>query len=326
MRAHKILFLVLGAALFAWLLTRVELGAVAREIGAVGLFGFSLFLFIYALEFLCDVLAWQLVIGGVGGATWTARLYAVRAVGEAYNVVTPFGGMGGEPVKALILKRRYAVPYSRSGASLVLAKTANVLALLAFLGVGFALLAGDPRIGAELQLLAGLGLGALGLGIGGFFLVQRLRLASRLGRRFALTRALQGLHEFDRHLVAFYTERPARFAAVLGLGFGNWVLGALGVWVSMRFMARPVDFLDAWIIEAMAQMVRAAAFFIPAGLGAQEGVIMLAVGAVSGDATSGLAVALIRRAREIVWVLAGLAAGVPLLGADPRRGPLRDAE
>ncbi len=324
MRAVKALFLLLGAALFAWLLGQVELDALAGELLAVGVAGFTVVLAIYALEFLCDVAGWQLTVSGLPvTVAWAARLYAVRIAGEAYNVVMPLGGMGGEPVKAFILRHRYGVPYARSGASLVLAKTASVLSLVLFLAVGLALMLRDPRIPGELRWLSGAGLAGLALGVAGFLAAQRARVTSRLGRRLGLHRALQGLREFDQHLVAFYTRDPARLLAVLGLGFANWVLGAAGVWATLWFMGRPVAFTEAWVIEAMAQMVRAATFFIPASLGAQEGAIMLVTGAITGNAGSGLAVALVRRARELLWVVTGLAASVPLMGGErlPRHAP-----
>ncbi len=329
-RVTRIALLLGGAALFAWLLTQAELAAVLTQVAAVGVAGFALLLAVYAVEFLCDAFAWQLTLDGTPRtARWTARLYAVRLAGECWNVLTPLGGIGGEPVKALILKRRYGLPFTASGASLVLAKTANVLSLVAFLAVGFVVMSDDPRIPAEARTLSGVGLALLSAGIGAFWLVQRLRLGSLLASRAArrhprLTRALTAMQDLDRRLVTFYSTSPGRLALVLALGMANWMLGALGVWLTLTLMGVPATFQDAWIIEAVAQMVRAATFFIPASLGAQDGAVMLIAGAITGDAGSGLAVALLRRARELVWILAGLAASARLTaGAPLTRGTLR---
>jgi hypothetical protein len=227
--------------------------------------------------------------------------------------------MGGEPVKALILNRRHALPYAQSVASLVLAKTANVIALLVFLAVGFVLMLGDARIDTQPRVLAGAGFAALALGVAGFFLVQRLGISSRVAARLGTTRprlaqVLVGMQEFDRLLLDFYTSAPLRLALVLALAILNWLLGAAAVWATLRFMGRPASFADAWVIEAMAQLVRAGTFFIPASLGAQDGAIMLVMRVMTGDALAGLALALLRRARELIWVLAGLLVSVPLLG------------
>jgi len=319
-RISALLCLAAGLALLAWLLSLTDLHALAREVVTVGALGFGAVLLIYALEFLCDALSWQLTIAGLPlSPRWTARLYLVRLVGESYNVITPLGGMGGEPIKALALQRCYALPYAQSMASLVLAKTANLTALVAFLAVGFALMLGDARFSAQFHVLGAVGLMGLTLGVAGFILVQRLgitsRVATRLGVRLPrLARALAGLRAFDALLLEFYTSDPWRIAAVLALAMLNWVLGAAGVWVTLQFMGRPASFADAWVLEAMAQLVRAGTFFIPASLGAQEGALMLVMRAMTGDALAGLALALLRRARELLWVMAGLIASVPLLG------------
>jgi hypothetical protein len=57
----------------------------------------------------------------------------------------------------------------------------------------------------------------------------------------------------------------------------------------------------------MVQMIRTAAFFIPAGIGAQEGALMLACGAISGSPTVGVTAALVRRFRELIWIGLSLA-------------------
>ena len=52
-----------------------------------------------------------------------------------------------------------------------------------------------------------------------------------------------------------------------------------------------MSFVDAWIIEAVAQLVRTGTFFIPASIGAQEGAFMLVCAAMTGSPALGVAVA-----------------------------------
>jgi hypothetical protein len=61
-------------------------------------------------------------------------------VGEAFNYTIPAGGMGGEPVKAVLLKRYFDIDYDDTIASLVMVKTINLIALIGFLSIGFALM------------------------------------------------------------------------------------------------------------------------------------------------------------------------------------------
>ena len=53
-------------------------------------------------------------------------------------------------------------------------------------------------------------------------------------------------------------------------------------------------------------MVRSILFLVPASIGAQEVAFVVLAGAITGSPAAGVAVALIRRFRELVWILLGL--------------------
>ncbi len=285
---------------------------IVQQTMSIGLLGFGLILIIYCIEFLSDAAAWQLTITSIAPTpAWLLRLFKVRLVGEAVNNLTPLGGMGGEPVKAAMLKHHYQIEYTEGGASVILAKSLNVFSLVIFLALGLYLMHGDSRIAQELQIAASIGLALLAIGGVGFFIVQHLRISSRGMRKLAAHKGsmIERLREFDEQLINFYRHHRQRCLIALFLGVLNWIIGALGVMLSIRLMGYPLSFQDAWIIEAMAQMTRAAAFFIPAGIGIQEGTFVLFVGTLTGNPALGLATALVRRGREIIWIGLGLVVG-----------------
>jgi uncharacterized membrane protein YbhN (UPF0104 family) len=72
----------------------------------------------------------------------------------------------------------------------------------------------------------------------------------------------------------------------------------------------------------LVQTVRTGLSFVPAGLGAQEGAFLVVFSALSGTPTLGASVALVRRFREIVWVLWGAVVGLTFyLGAGDAKRP-----
>ena len=316
-RPWQTVYLIFGVGLLGVVLWRSDLTTLGEQLSGFGLTAFALILLLYAIEFLADVIAWQVILSkSRAGVGWLVRLYAVRLVGEAFNAITPLAGMGGEPLKAVILKDRFAVPYQESGPSLLVLKTITLLSLLGFLAVGFGLILNDSRFSEGYRLTAGVGLGTFVAGVTAFFLVQRFTLTSRLARRVgqwrigtALQAAMHHIDAFDQQLVGFYRDAKVRFAAAAGLTFVNWLVGALGTMVTMRYLGWRIDFADSWIIESFAQLVRAGTFFIPASIGAQEGAMVLVCAIVTGDATVGLAAALVRRARELIWIVAGILLG-----------------
>ena len=314
MRIVTILYLAIGLALLGAVLWEIDLGEVAAMVARVG-WGMAVVLGLYLACFLIDSFTWLLALITVPlSVTWLYRAWKTRMAGEAFNNVVPAGGMGGEPVKAVLLKRHYGIGYRQGTASLVLAKTINMIALVIFLGGGFAMMLGSPALPASFKVVAGLGLAAFVLATVLFFAVQRLRISSIAGtwisrRRFArrVEGALHLIRDMDDRLVAFYTLHRRRFALAVALGLANWFIGALEIYCTTLFLGHPVSLAEAWIIEAVAQLVRAGTFFIPASIGAQEGAFLLVFSAMTGLPALGIAVAVVRRIREVTWIVWGFA-------------------
>lgn len=314
MKYLKLIFLFAGLALFGLILREIDLQEVWLEITKIGFLGMGLIFIIYISAFFADVVVWLLALPSLPiNLRWLKRFYLIRMAGTAFNYVTPLASIGGEPIKAMILKNYYGIAYRHSGISLVLAKTADVIGLVLFLAIGFVALSFSDKLGAAYKTVAGAGLIALTVGIAGFFLVQRYKVTSasaawlsktRFGQK--LSHLLELIHDLEDQLIHFYTVYKARFFTAMGLALLNWTMGAVEIYFVMQLLQHPISFSDALIIESMAQLVRTGTFFIPAGIGAQEGAFFLICNAITGIPALGVAVAMIRRFREIVWISLGL--------------------
>ncbi len=313
--------LVIGAALLAVVLMNTDLSQVRAYLSQVGI-GIVLMIAVYSLAFVLDSWAWLMTLRSLPlRVVWIFRFWMVRMVGEAVNNATPLAGMGGEPVKAAILNRAYGIGYGDGFASIVLARTTFVIGLVPFLLIGFALLLFEPGLSEGFKWAAGVGLVGLSAGIAAFFAIQRLRLTSRTGGWFAGILSRPGLRnifekvgEFEDRLVDFYRHSPGRFMMTVMLSFINWALGAVEVWIAFYLLGSPVTFAEAWIIEALVQLVRVGAFFVPLALGTQEGAFTVTVGGLTGNPALGVAVAVLRRFRELVVLSAGLMIGPLIFG------------
>ena len=316
-RLLRIVYLLAGLGLLAIVVAGVDLDAVGQWLVRLGLLGIAGVVAVYAAAFLCDAASWWLILSSARlEAVWLGRLWQVRLVGEAFNAIVPAASLGGEPVKALLLKKRHGVDYREGVASLVMAKTTILLALIGFAAIGLVLMLRAEALADAYGAVAGAGLAALALGVVGFFAVQRWRIASRFGAWLArrgigrrLESALTHLQTIDDRFVEVYRHRPGRFAGALGLAFGAWALGAVELYVILGFLGRPISLAEAWIIESVLQLVRAGSFFIPANLGASEIGFVVMVGALTGQPPLGLAAALVRRCREVLWISLGLLLG-----------------
>jgi putative membrane protein len=312
----KYLFLAVGLALLAKVLSAVDWDQVGVDLAKIGWSGFAIVVCLHVVTFLTDVAGWQQTFTSIPPREprWTLRLYAVRLAGEAFNHILPAASIGGEPFKAALLKTHYSVPYREAAATLLLARTVNIIALLLFLAVGFVFMFLSEDFPKSMKVVAAAGLAGVAIGALQFLAIQWFKLSSWVSRKLSRTRygrrlegAVHALEEFDEHMVQFYRTKPRAFLAALTLGFTNWILGTLEVYLVLGFIGHPISFADAWIIESLAQLMRASAFFIPAAVGVQEGTFLVACRAVTGLASTGVTMSVVRRCRELIWVAMGLA-------------------
>ena len=317
MRILKALYIAVGLLLLAAVFAKVELAEVWSHAILIGAGGMFVLVMLYGAAFLIDSFTWQMAMAGVPlNGRWLWRAFRVRMVGEVFNNIMPAAGMGGEPVKAVLLNQHYGLGFREGTASIILGRTINMVAQVLFLAIGFAAIWASDLPG-HFKGLALIGLGAFVAATAVFFYAQRLRVVSVTGSWLGRWRLLEGINgvlhhirDMDERLIHFYTKNRGRFALAIGLAFLNWVAGAVEIYVAMMFLGHPVSFVDAWIIESVTQLVRTAVFFIPAALGAQEGAFLLIFTVMTGGPALGVAMALVRRARELVWLLLGAAFGV----------------
>ena len=326
MKIARIVFLLLGLTLLGVIVAQTDMQGALKLVSSVG-WGITLPLLIFLVTFLGDTLCWQITLRSVPlTAAWFSRLWVVRMIGEAFNNTLPAGGVGGEPVKAVLLNRHFNIDYASGTASLFASKTVNMIALILFLSMGLVFMLGEDRLSPELQWGGGLGLAVLTTAIIGFFAFQRFGVSSRslqwVRDKFGAERfsgAAMSVAGIDRRFEEFYGQNHARFAASMGVAFTVWVISTFEVYAALHLLGHPVTWTEAWIIEAAVQLARAAAFFIPSGLGALDGTLLVLCSIFTGSPTAGVAVVLMRRLRDILWICAGFGLGAILAKVRPGR-------
>ena len=262
----------------------------------------------HALPLLFDSIGWKVLLTPPARL---GRLMLARWVGEGANALLPIPHLG-ELLRAHLARTPHhggAV----TGASVLADITLGVTSQVLFTVVGLILI-GHLRDG-ELALNPVALLAPLGGFVIAFFVVQRTgalsAMAERIGRSIGGTGGLfQGatLQRLDEALAAIYRRRLAVAGSVVW-HFAAWAISAGEIWILLRVLGHPIPVTAAVSIESLSQAARVAAFFIPAGLGAQEGAL-LALAVHSGvPAETALAVALIKRARELSLGLPALAIG-----------------
>jgi glycosyltransferase 2 family protein len=297
-----------GSALVAGLVWTIGPGAIAASFGRLGWSLLIVLVFPFAVITAFDTLGWKFAFrrDRVGfGALARARM-----AGEAVNATTPTGSVGGEAVKAWLLRDR--VPLRESLPSVIVAKTTITIAQALFLLFG--ILVAWPTLPAHASwLLEPMGalFGLEALAVGAFVVAQLAgaltgggRMLERIGVMRPAHRGLP-LRRIDQALSLFYRRRPARLGLSIGCHFLGWVASAGETWCILWLLGVPVDLSTAIVIEACGTAVRFVTFFIPAHLGALEGGNVGVFLALGLDPAAGMSAILVRRIRELAWIAAG---------------------
>jgi putative membrane protein len=268
-------------------------------------------LLVSALHFLHMAVAgygWQLLWRAGRRPPLTLFIW-VLWIREAVNALLPVARIGGE-VASLRLLTRHGLPTSSAVGSLVVETTISVGTTFLFVILGLGLLSlHAPQHALYLQWA--LGLGVFALMIGGLIALQSFgafRLLARIthalaGDKFAKFIATGA--KLDRAVAAFYAH-PWRLAQCSFLSFMAWFISAAELWLALHFLGYKADFTDGIILEAMLMATGSAAFFVPASLGVQEATFLLFGQMLGIPPQTCLALALIRRSRDVVLMAPGL--------------------
>jgi hypothetical protein len=100
--------------------------------------------------------------------------------------------------------------------------------------------------------------------------------------------------------------RPLRLLASVITHLAGWFASAFASWVAVRLMGFQVAFLSIVCIEALLCAIRSAAVVVPNALGVQEAAYAMLMPFFGLAASVGLALSLLRRARDVTI-------GVPIL-------------
>ena len=300
---------LVGVGLLTWAVAAVGWPALWQSLRRVGWWVVPIVGF-YLVIFGLDTWGWHYAFSTSRAASWRS-LFLTRMAGEAVNYVTPFAWIGGEPVKAYLLKRGHGVSMTDGMSSVVIAKTALVIGLLFFALCGLGLVWWRGIGSASLAQVSRTVLVVLMLLVGVFLAVQHHGIFRRLApwaSKVLGSMAPDGVqaHEVDSAIRQFYRSQRGRLALSVGFHFLGWVAGALEVWLILYVLGLPVTLAQCWVIESLWQLLKAGAFLIPAGVGAQEGGILLVFLGLGLSLPIGLAMAVVRRLREFVWTAAGL--------------------
>ena len=298
--------LLAGIVAAVYLVWSIGFEAVAASVARAGFGGLAL-LCLYALAvFVSLAFAWYFLLPPAQRQP-PAQLYLARLVRDSIAEISPFSPVGGMVAAARLMILKGMNP-AYAAASVAADATTEAMAQVVFLAFGLGLgftqfrhLSGSgPLTEAMLAVLL---LAVPGIALLIFLQKKGAVFAEKIAARF-FPQARHGV-SFHAAIEELY-DSHTRLALSAACHLIAWIGAGVGTFIAFRLVGGHIGLLNAIALEALLCTLRSIAAPVPAAIGVQEwGYAMLAP-LFGVPAELGLAVSLLKRAREIVL-------GVPAL-------------
>jgi len=322
----QFLLVLASIALLAFVLRSADLPRAVDLVRSFGR-GLPLLLLPQAAAVLLDGSGWWLALASLPLPPRFLPLVAVRVACDALLLGLPYGAVVSESLQPYLLKRRCGLPLESAIVATVARKLLVVFSHGTFLAL--ATLLAWPLVDHASRVAIGRGgLSWLLLAAALVLVVSALasaaaavhgRLADRLRHALDLvggrwlgawlrTNAIR-FRQADEALSSFLRQQRGRLGLSVLLYLAGWLARAVETYVFLAALGAPIPLAAAMVVETALILVRALAMPVPGGLGVQDlgYVLALRTLGVADVTTVATAFVLLKRGKDLFWVLLGLA-------------------
>lgn len=309
-----VVFSALGLALFAYFVWKAGASSILAQMRALG-WGFLVIILISAVRPALRALTWTRCFDETYALRWRDA-FAAYLVGDALGTVMPLGIVVSEPAKAALVRER--VPLMASASALAVENLFYMLSVALFVFAGMAAMLLTLPLPARLRVVGYGVLGGIVVVILAAYVVvhQRWKFLSGTLELFAARGVGRGFAEkhgakfgaLEDRVYGFYARHGARFLPILLLEFCFHLAGVVEVFLTLYFItgARPA-WLAAFVLESVNRVINVVFKFVPMRVGVDEMGTARFTGALNFGSTAGVTLAIVRKARIIVWAAIGVA-------------------
>ena len=309
-----IVFAVLGVILFAYFVKKTGVAQIIEGIKRLGA-GFLLILAVSTIRPLVRAKAWTWSFEAPYRLPFRDALSAY-VTGDALGTLMPLGIIVSEPAKAALVRERVPLMAGLSAIAIENLFYSLSVALFIFSGTAALLLSfplPKPLWYASTCALVGV---VIILFIAYLFIRQQWKFASGLlehlyvrgiGRHILETKRGR-VSAIEDRVYGFYERNRARFLPILLLEAGFHLAGVVEIYITLYFISdtRPT-LLAAFILESVNRVINVVFKFVPLRVGVDEAGTGLITKVLQLGTTSGVTLAIIRKARVICWAALGVA-------------------
>ncbi|HZS07575.1 MAG TPA: lysylphosphatidylglycerol synthase domain-containing protein [Blastocatellia bacterium] len=312
-RALTLISLVIGLALFVFLVSQVGLAEILARVESLGA-GFLLILAISSIRQLARSLAWLRCMTPEDRQVGVFTVLRARLGGDAIGDLTTAGPLIAEPLKVMTFGRR--LPMAALVSSLAVENLAYAFSSCVMVIAGTLALLAAFTVPDSLRTASWVAIGLVLVVLVGSVVVVRLRrsLISALSaatlrllkRERQWGEKLERVREMEAYVFDFYARRPLDFLLVTLLEMSFHLAGVIEIYVTLKLIGYAPTLAVAFILEAVNRVINIVFAFVPAVVGVDEAGTGLLATTLGLGATAGVTLAIIRKARIFFWIGVGL--------------------
>ena len=318
------LLLGLLALVLLWLALRnVSWRETFQVLQQINLTKFLLLVSVNGLILLAMSARWWLFLRTQGHRIPYLTLFRYRLAAFGVSYFTPGPHFGGEPLQVYLVKQRHGIDDAASIAAVTLDKLIDLLFNFTFLagGLAYVLQRGlfEEQLSSSgfayalfLLALPMLLLFALNRGwhplsgtwrsvVKGWHRFSNKKDAEHNGKESHIWRVIRSSED---ELIWLCRQRPRTMAAALAVSLGTWLLLVLEFWLATNVLGLGLSVGQALLVMVAARV--AILLPLPAGLGALEAGLVLAMGTLGVSPAAGISLGILIRGRDVLVGLVGL--------------------
>jgi len=303
---------LLGLGLLSYLVFRTGPGIVWKQLQAVG-WGFALVILLGGLSQLAKTCAWrQAFTCDISGLSWF-RSFVAQLISDGIGQFGVAGKVVGEGARISLLGRAVPVSNALSAGAIDGALHTFSAVVVTVLGISAILMIGPVSV--RWRVYAGLLIAVLVsvVILAAVAVRNRWQLVGHASRAIG---RLPRLHTWvsdkqpiidsaEDNLLSFRDEAPGAFWATLIFNLLWHMLAVLEVYIILRFIGAGFTVSGAFIVEGLTKVINLLGALNPGNFGTYEGGSMLIAKMFGVASTTGLTLALCRRARTVFWAGVG---------------------
>jgi hypothetical protein len=310
-------FAALGLVLFGYFIWKAGPDKIWDQIASLGL-GFLAVVAVSAARPAVRALAWTRCFESTHALRFRDAIRAYL-IGDSLGNLMPLGIVVSEPAKVALVRER--VPVAAAAAALAVENLFYMLSVALFIFAGTAAMLVSFPLPRQLRVAAFVTLCAVVLVLAAALVAVRRKwrpLSRTLafvggrgwGRRLAAGRGAK-IGAVEDRVYGFYERHGARFLSILALEACFHLAGVAEVFVTLYFMldAPPAPAqlaLSSFVLESVNRVINVVFKFVPMRIGVDEAGTGMFTNILRLGTTAGVTLAIVRKARVIVWTGVGV--------------------